>query len=80
MEVKLDESIKAACARYNVLLALIEGKAKAASSWTASDIKQKTEELQKDTTELESFGQRLSKTLAERKEAASLASDQKKQG
>ena len=75
--VKLNDTTSQACARYSVLLTLIDGKPKAASSWPASDIKQKTDELHKDTAELEALGKQLSETLAQRKEAANLASDQK---
>ena len=66
-EVPVDESLRTACARYEVLLLSIDRKAKAATSWTASEIKENIDELNKFNAELDSLNDELCKTLEERK-------------
>ena len=71
----LEEDTAGEVTRYQALLTLIAAAAKAATSWTASDVAVKKASLEKDTLELTGLAVKLSQKLSERKDRASLQNE-----
>ena len=77
---RLDEETAGQVLRYQALLTLIAAAAKAATSWTASDVAAKKSSLEKDTLELTDLADKLCEKISDKKKNGQLGERGQEQG